>query len=402
MMDIITMQTKMPQIQKLISACELLKSIVENTDYSSIDSNAMDTAKNGIISSLNEIFDNKQCIGVNITQNIDNLFFGVVVNPTITNVGLMSILIENDDMSLDRYAIEIDSKAITILDPDDLAIYIVHDVDAITSIEAVKRIRTYIDVMLAKDDDSVDLKSSINYSNILIYGIKYTIRHLMGLLSVSDSEINSMPRLRTIRDRIVSNVPEILNDVSNPDMSILQWCFMIYKNLSTEYKDAANTLLDAKRLTGSQLEKNEIDNVVRSLRKAANEIVTEGAILRDEYIHEAKRRPSLFNGLRKNGLRSIEDDLYEYKVRIKNCTEEEDAIYILRCINTRITILEDYLINENNLSDAEIQHWRDVIDQYRMLRAEIGQKKFTSASKNFNAWLNIDYSKFDALDQQNG
>jgi hypothetical protein len=98
-------------------------------------------------------------------------------------------------------------------------------------------------------------------------------------------------------------------------------------------------------------------------------------------------------------LRSIDDDLYEYKVRVKNCTEQEDAIYILRCINTRLAILDDYLMNET-ITDYERQHWQEVADLYRALRIEIGSKKFLSASKNFNAFLNIDYDALDALDRK--
>ena len=397
MMDELTMQTKMPSVQKLISACELLKSIIDNTDYSPAD-NAMKQVQDGIISSLNDILDNKQCISVSVTLNTDNLFFGVVANPTITNVDLMSMLIEEDDMSLDRYMLEIDSKAVQILDPDDLAMYIIHDADAVTSIGAVKRIRTYIDTMLAKKDENLDIRSSINYSNLLIYGIKYTIRNLTNLLSISDSELKNWPRLESIRAKVISSVPEILHDVNNPEMSLLQWCFLVYNNMDTEYKEAIETLNKAKTFTGSQLEKDEIDKVIKSLRRAAAEIISEATVIENEMLTEAKGF-SLFKNLKRNGLRGIEDDLYEYKVRIRNCTDQEDAIYILRCINSRIAILEDYLINEKGLNDIEVDHWRDVIDQYRMLRAEIGQKKFGSASKNFNAFLNIDYSKLDALDR---
>ena len=55
-------------------------------------------------------------------------------------------------------------------------------------------------------------------------------------------------------------------------------------------------------------------------------------------------------------------------------------------------------MNEN-ISDYERQHWQDVVDMYRELRIEIGSKKFGSASKNFNAFLNIDYDALDRLDK---
>ena len=49
-------------------------------------------------------------------------------------------------------------------------------------------------------------------------------------------------------------------------------------------------------------------------------------------LHEFKGL-SIFRTLKQNGLRGLEDDLYEYKVRVKNVQDQSDAIYIMRCIN---------------------------------------------------------------------
>ena len=321
----------------------------------------------------------------------------------------MSILLNDDEMSVDKYMVEIDSKIVSVLDADDLAMYIIHDVDAITHPHAVTRVRAFMDVLMANQEDNIDLKNSINYSNILIYGIKYTMRKLTSLLHYNDEEEKSWPRLADIREHIRNAVPQIMSDQTQPDLSLLQWCLLVYKNLDTEYKDAIEVLNNAKAVTGSELDISEINKLIKSLKRAASELITESSvfeclqkdtvsrdIVREQYLGE---KFSLFKNLKKNGLRSIEDDLYEYKVRVKNCTEQEDAIYILRCINTRLAILDDYLMNES-ITDYERQHWQEVADLYRALRIEIGSKKFLSASKNFNAFLNIDYAALDKLDQR--
>ena len=72
----------------------------------------------------------------------------------------------------------------------------------------------------------------------------------------------------------------------------------------------------------------------------------------------------------------------------------------MRCINSRLSILEDYLMTEPNLKESDRNRWQGVIDSYRVLRAELGKKKFVDADKNFNAFLNFDYSKLDALDKE--
>lgn len=373
---------------KLTGVCAQLKDIITSgVPFNSSQPMVADV--------LNEIFPENQCIDVILTKNTDNMFFGVIVNPTITNVDLMSILVDTDDVDLDRYVVEIDSKAVCLLDPDDLAVYLVRDIDAMMNKGAIADVRAYLDILLAKQDDSIDLKNSINYSNILIYGIKHTMRQLTALSYNLNDKALSSSRLGTVVDTIKRAVPALSSVVQSPEMGILAWCLLIYRNLDTEYKEAIEVLTNAKSSTGSQVEKDEVDKVVKALRRASSESIAES--VQYDMLHE--KGFSLFKSLKKNGLRGIEDDLFEYKVRIKNCTEQEDAIYILRCINTRLGILEDYLDN-NEVGDREREHWMSVMDQYRMLRYEVGKKKFQSASKNFNAFLNIDYDALDALDRK--
>jgi hypothetical protein len=373
---------------KLTGVCAQLKDIITSgAPFNSSQPMVADV--------LNEIFPENQCIDVILTKNTDNMFFGVIVNPTITNVDLMSILVDTDDVDLDRYVVEIDSKAVCLLDPDDLAVYLVRDIDAMMNKGAIADVRAYLDILLAKQDDSIDLKNSINYSNILIYGIKHTMRQLTALSYNLNDKALSSSRLGTVVDTIKRAVPALSSVVQSPEMGILAWCLLIYRNLDTEYKEAIEVLNNAKSSTGSQVEKDEVDKVVKALRRASSESIAES--VQYDMLHE--KGFSLFKSLKKNGLRGIEDDLFEYKVRIKNCTEQEDAIYILRCINTRLGILEDYLDN-NEVGDREREHWMSVMDQYRMLRYEVGKKKFQSASKNFNAFLNIDYDALDALDRK--
>ena len=390
-MDGLNMELKMPLIEKLISACNNLKAIISSGEE-------FDTSRPEITDVLNKIFPEKQCVNSVLTKNTDNIFFGVVVNPTITNVDLMNILIETEPVNLERYMVEIDSKAVESLSADDLAVLILHDVEAIMAPETITRLRSFIDVIVTKQGESIDIKNSINYSNILIFGIKRTMRQISSLMSNLNEDVKSWYRLADIQAKIKSIVPGILDSSPAPELSFLEWCLVVYKDLSTQFKYACETLEDAKPLTGSQFEKDDIDKVVKSLRRAASEsFISESAVVIDNIMHEAKGF-TLFKGLKKNGLRSIEDDLYEYKVRIKNCTEQEDAIYILRCINARIAILEDYIMNED-ISDAERNRWQNVIDQFRELRTVLGSKKFTSATSAYNAFLNIDY---DAIDKAYG
>ena len=69
-------------------------------------------------------------------------------------------------------------------------------------------------------------------------------------------------------------------------------------------------------------------------------------------------------------------------------------MYILRQINTRLSILEDYLYNTPGLSDAEKSRWGNLANQYRELRVELA-KKNVAAKKAYGIF--IDYEKLDNL-----
>ena len=104
-----------------------------------------------------------------------------------------------------------------------------------------------------------------------------------------------------------------------------------------------------------------------------------------------KKKNSLFRRLRINGLRSIEDDLYEYRVRAKNAKTEDEAMYTLRQINTRLAILDDYIKYED-LDDSERERYIDVMNQFRDIREYLSTKKIYNR-KNYGIWY--DYDQLD-------
>ena len=353
---------------------------------------------------LNKIFDNRQCVDFLYTNNTDNVIFGINVNPTITNTDLVDILIGTEEMNLGRYSVELDSKLVDVLDAEELAAFIVDEIDNIMSSTAITNVRAYIDIHLTENDASLDLRNSVNYSQILIYGIKDTINKLNSVMyklnsdSISTNEYAVALELSDTLEIVQQKLKSIVfgNDVNSddPKMSVLDWVFLIYKDIEHEYKDAQETLKNAKLFTGSVNQKDEIDKTIKALGRASSEVLSEGA----KIIEEATKKISLFKNLKQNGLRGIESDLYEYKVRVKNCTDEDDAIYILRCIMTRINILQDYINNNPDISDAEAARWQSDIDAYMNLRAELSAKK-VGAKAQYGVF--VDYNRLDELDNPN-
>ena len=132
-----------------------------------------------------------------------------------------------------------------------------------------------------------------------------------------------------------SSVSAISTDIDveiKSDLSVLRWALMVYKNIDMYFNDAIDTLNQAAFNTGSTILKNEIRKIIDHLNCMTPNIraVKEST---EEMLYE---KSAFFAALKKNGLRQIEDDLYEYKVRYKNCDTTEEALYIIRQINSRI------------------------------------------------------------------
>ena len=84
-------------------------------------------------------------------------------------------------------------------------------------------------------------------------------------------------------------------------------------------------------------------------------------------VYSIKRRMAK---MRANTMRSLEDDYYELNMRIRNVEDEEDALYLMRQINTRIGLIDDY-INSEDLSTQDVKRWTDTMDRFKRLRDEL-------------------------------
>ncbi len=352
-----------------------------------------------IVKVLNKIFNDKNCVGFTFTENIDNDFFGVYVNPTITNSDLMNILVGTDEYQLDRYQVELDSKLLDMA-PDYVAAYIVEDVANTMCTGAINNLRAYIDELMLKFEDNINIRNAVNSNALLIWGLKDALHKLNSMkyrifntemvgLSKYAQAFNTHDSLTVCADIVKQNTVGLYAHATKPDMSLLQWIFMVYSDINGEYRNILEMLKESKPLTGSKLMKAEIDRALKALSRVSSEVLRESV----EVLEEAKRM-SMFKQLKQNGLRAVEDQLYEFKVRIKNCTSEDEAMFIMRNLSANLAILQDYVENTPNLSESEIARWEEDIDEYRNLRRELGTKKFMKA----DSFLNYDYSKLDALD----
>ena len=148
-----------------------------------------------------------------------------------------------------------------------------------------------------------------------------------------------------------------------------------------------NLLKKAEKITGSTLDKREINDVIMALQRLDSDIANEATY----FITEASNKNSLFGKLKRNGLKSIEEDLYEFEIRARNAETEDEVFYTLKQINSRISILDDY-IYEEDLTDHERERWYKVLVKYQAIRENIAKKKVYN-KKQYG--LYFDYNQLD-------
>lgn len=371
-----------------------------NLINSEMESTPIGTYIDDIQNIINQLFVDYTCTEIFYTRNTDTPCFGIYVSPYIDNGAALKILTsEENTVVFDRYKIEIDARICTKLNPEELAAYLIEDISTTMSKAALDNVRAIIDEAIASEDSYINIKTSVNYTQLFIFAIKDTLRKTTSLIYKNPDTygINDYSRILDIHEDIDTCASKIRSiifgedfyDAEEPKLSILNWVFIVYNDLSTNYNSMKDTLEEAKMFTGSVIEKFEIDKTLACIRRAMNEVIGEAEIAENNTLF----LEGLFKSLKHSGLRGIEDDLFEFKIRIKNCTDEEEAIYILRQINTRISILEEYIAS-NDLKENELRRWRDLIEMFRMLRVEISKKKI--GQKNYGVF--VDYDQFDQYD----
>ena len=345
---------------------------------------------------LNQIFGEGACYSMYLTNNIDRPMFGIRINPIISQAAAISIIFGEENVLLDKFSAEIDLSLFKNYNPMEVAAYLIEDIASVMNPDIINSARALFDLTITGEGKTISVQNSIAYTQILIFGIKDIIHKITSLLYKDISMIGANEYSKTyetgeiltqIAGSLRSSVFEDQDVTAAPKLGILQWCLMIYDDLSDHYRNAECALKDAMVLTGSVLEQNEAKKTLACIQKAVNEVVDENANVYDSFCE------SFFGRLRRNGLRSITDDLYEFRIRLKNCEDMDEAMYILHQINSRIAILEDYIDTEE-ISPVERERWQRVISEYIMLRAELSKKKIGNG-KQYGIF--VDYDKLDQL-----
>ena len=352
---------------------------------------------------LNKIFIDNNCISVDFTVNTDSLFFGLVVMPYLVSDNVLEIILGDEDFNISKYFLEIDSKIISLcLTPEELLSYILFEISSVVEDKyTVNLLRKTIDSYFVTNDSNIDIKNSTQYHQLLNFALTDTIIKNKSLLYSNpddgiynneffknqDIPTNVLTSIIKLYDKIFTSAWGATDSYKYTKTLILDWIMFIYKDIEKNRVGALSILRDAKQATGSLLIKREVQKVINAIDRIDTDLIQESTFI----LESSKKKISLFNQLKTNGLRGIEDDLYMLKIRLKNSDTEDEVMYTLRQINTRLAILDDY-INTEDLSEEERAKWFGILTEYKSLRDSLAAKKIYN-KKNYGIWYS--YNQLD-------
>lgn len=346
---------------------------------------------------LNKFFKDSECKEVLFTNNTDKMFFGAKVIAMIDADDIYDYLVEDEPQRISKYIIELDSHLLNPLlglTSRELIAVIMHEVGHLVGdTQPIESARNALNAYLATNKDHIKISQSIHYKEILAYGLKDYLSKCQSMFYTSDeSEIYADDFARaygfdhdldSAYRKISKNNVKLYENTEVSKFIVFSWTLNIYTSLATRRVGAIRTLTRAKQLTGSKLERMEIDNVIRRIKRIDDDILIEASGSTNSIKLKLKEK---MKKSRINNLRTIDSTFYELNMQVRNVEDEEDALYLMRQINTNISVIEEYK-NCSDCDDYEREKWDDVLTKFRTLRDKLSSST-VYRNKNYGIFVN--------------
>lgn len=362
---------------------------------------------------LNMIFPKFNCRCVIYTENNDNEFFGDRIYPSYGNPHTIvkKVLGESDDIGVfNSYQLELDSKLFNgssfTWQGTHIATLILNDINALSGVEPIEEVINAFHNIIFKNDTVIDIEATRKCNELLMFVILESLRYCTSVFckntyndltgnpieyKVSDDEMEKKLFEEAI-DKVKMHNPEFNGE--NPSACsytwiMLEWYLHVYDTIDTD-RYPLILLKKAWSYSGSKLFKDRIKQICEILDNKY------WYCLHPDIVTEAKT--GIFSKMKMDGLKSIEDDLYEYKMRIRNVETQDEALLLMRQINNRMAILDQYLMENEDLPAESLKRWRNVFEKYYKLREELSDKSVYS-KKMYG--LFVDYNALQQMSNNN-
>lgn len=339
---------------------------------------------------LNKFFKDSTCKEVIFTKNVDRMFFGMCVMPFMSGEDVVDVITGETKKRIESYFIEIDSKILELnLTARELVAVLLHEVGHLVNDSTpVEEVRKALNIYLAKTNDHLVITDSIHYRDLLAYAFKDSLRKVTSLFYKEDDEIIADQfvvacgfgnELESAYRKLTSKISCLTKGISNK-LLVMQWTLRIYKEIKIRRISALHSINKAKNLSGSALEKRELETIGRAINQ-----IDDDALIQEATNVLVRKGSDMYRKFKYKGMRSLEDDLYEYSLRVKNVDEQDEALMILRQLNLKISMIDDYIVTEH-LTESERERWENLMRKYQMVRDELS-KKATYSEKYYGLFV---------------
>ena len=368
-------------------------SILERTLFGLSEDHANTTLAR-IKDELNKFFVKSKCKEVLYTNNTDNLFFGIRVYPSIDGSKAIELLGDNEPEVFDSYSVEIDSKLmdpITDLTGKELTALLIYNIYyTIYNPAIIDQVKFTIDAYFASSGEYIALSSSKGFRELLAYAIKDAMMKAGSLFTkrngdavIQDpfiSDFGYTADMDTALHKIVTSISYMAKEVDDRFI-VLSWVLRVGREYEYMQVPAYKTLVKAAQLTGSRLEKRELEYAARIIN-SMEEPVHEGFIdgIKERFSNSVMK-------WKRNGIRGIKSDVFELQLRLRTAEDVEELMSIIRAINSKIAILQDYLTE--NISDAEREDVTEVLQTLYTMRQEASADK--AVKSRYSGYIQVTY-----------
>ena len=335
---------------------------------------------NAIKRELNKFFKDSTCNSVYFTNNISKPFFGMIVCPSFDADSIYDYLMGNEDIRLSKYTVEIDShlfNPVLDLKPQEITAILLHEIGhVVNDCVPIANARRYLDEYMAKNHSTIRMSQSIHYREVLAYALKDFVSKDRSIFYTSDVDevlADDFVRgygyglhLEHALQKVLKNNSKLYQGQYNDRFTTFMWTMDLYNHMQYRRVPALRFLRKVKALTGSRIEQAEIENLMRRINRIDDNSLLEAGPISAMNVKIKQRMKKM----RIDNMRSLEDDYFEINMRIRNVEDEEDALYLMRQINTRISLITDF-IESGDLDATEKKKWNDVLDRFNRLREEL-------------------------------
>lgn len=354
-------------------------------------SNGKASDLNRLKNELNRFFKGQKCREVLYTRNTDKVFFGMSVSPIMTDNDVVVILNSDDNYMINEYYLELDSKLFGPelgLTNEELLAVLLHEVGhMVNTNEPAENARDVLNLYLAKTKSELDIAESLNQRAILSFGLRDVMRKTISIFEKDQAEEITADefvykcgygeQLESALLKIVKNKNSIIND-RDDKLAMFKWSIALYKNIRLQRIPALRLIKKGKQITPSQLQQRDLERLERNLKGIDINTISEADMsgLKKLYIDRINR-------LKYKGVKGLKEDYYELALRAKNVDLSDEALIILRRINTNISIIQDYLDSEN-LDDKTRNEVFEILELYYELRTKLTKKDLFREKQLFN------------------